>query len=279
MTTANISNKQILALVIMLVLQGCNQSKQGDVSMATPTKISMPEWQILEQKRVVFGHQSVGENILQGVQRLAKRDGIDIGIREQRKASTDKGISHFLIGENGDPISKIHDFSAAIDSGAGQGADLALMKLCYVDFDANTDARDVAETYIANLESLARKYPDVNFIAVTAPLTVVQTGAKAWIKQHIGKYPSGYVENIKRAEFNSMLRQIYQPKGRLFDLAKAETDFGGKKCRMDVNGQSVEALCPELTSDGGHLNERGQEAVATAFLNFASAFSTKQAAK
>jgi lysophospholipase L1-like esterase len=42
-----------------------------------------------------------------------------------------------------------------------------------------------------------------------------------------------------------------------------------------VDGQEVEVLCPELTNDGGHLNERGQMLVATAFLNFVSSLAAK----
>lgn len=275
MKIANIPRRWLLVVMTMLVMPGCNQSKQGEVSMAT-TQISMPEWQALKQKRVVFGHQSVGENILAGIERVAAQDDIKIDIHEQRSASDGKGIRHFFIGKNGDPISKIRDFAASIDAGAAQGGDIALMKLCYADFNADTDARQVAKEYIANLESLAQRHPDISFVAVTAPLTVVQTGPKAWIKQLIGKQPSGYLDNVKRTEFNTLLREQYGSTGRLFDLAKAETESTGKYCRADVNGQTVEELCPELTNDGGHLNERGQELVAGNFLSFVSSLAAKQ---
>ncbi|MGZ5009637.1 MAG: hypothetical protein ACXV8P_02615 [Methylobacter sp.] len=243
------------------------------------TQINKPEWRALEKTRVVFGHQSVGKNILSGVERLAARDGIDLDIREQRAAPAAEGINHFPIGNNGDPLSKIKDFAAAIDAGAAQNADIAMMKLCYVDFNAATDARQLANEYIANLESLAQRHPETNFVAVTAPLMALQTGPKALVKKLIGKQPSGSVDNLRRAEFNTLLRERYASTGRLFDLAKAEADSTGQHCRVAVNGQTVEALCPELTNDGGHLNEHGQELVATAFLNFASSLATKQAAR
>lgn len=275
MTIANPGTRWLLVVAIMLVLPGFNQAKQEEISMATTTQLSTPEWQALKQKRVIFGHQSVGENILKGIERVSARDDIKIDIHEQRTPSADKGISHFLIGKNGDPISKIHDFANTIDAGAAQGADVALMKLCYADFDASTDARQVANAYIDSLESLAKRHPNISFVAVTAPLTVVQTGPKAWIKQLIGKQPSGYLDNIKRTEFNTLLRERYGATGRLFDLARAESESVGKYCRTSVSGEIVEALCPELTNDGGHLNERGQELVASAFLNFASSLAAK----
>ncbi|HEY8218505.1 MAG TPA: hypothetical protein VIF86_00245 [Methylobacter sp.] len=247
--------------------------------MVTTTQINKPEWQALEKTRVVFGHQSVGRNILNGIERLAARDGASLEIHEQRTGPAAQGISHFPIGNNGDPLSKIEDFAAAIDAGAAQSADMALMKLCYVDFNAATDARQLANQYIASLESLAQRHPETNFVAVTAPLMAVQTGPKALVKRLIGKQPSGSVDNLRRAEFNALLRERYASTGRLFDLARAEADSTGQHCRVNVNGQTAEALCPELTNDGGHLNERGQELVATAFLNFASSLATKQAAR
>jgi hypothetical protein len=254
-------------LVAILVLSGCYESKHEEKSMATTTQ---SEWQALEKKRVVFGHQSVGENILSGIKQLAARDGMDINIHEGRTGSAKQGISHFQIGTNGDPMSKIQDFAASIDTGAAQGASVALMKLCYADFNADTNAKQVAKAYIASLESLAQRHPDIRFVAVTAPLTTAQTGPKAWIKRLIGKQPSGYADNAKRAEFNTLLRQRYSDSGRLFDIARAETEPAGKYCVVHVDGQDVETLCPELTNDGGHLNDRGQELVATAFLSFVS---------
>jgi hypothetical protein len=279
MAQTHVSRRRwLLVALTMLVLPGCNQPKREEPLMIT-TQISGSEWQALEKKRVVFGHQSVGWNILSGIERLAARDRVNLDIHEQRTTPAIKGISHFPIGSNGDPISKIQDFATTIDAGAAQGADVALMKLCYADFNAGTDAKQIADAYIASLESLARRYPDTSFVAVTVPLTSVQTGPKAWVKRVIGKELAGHLDNVKRAEFNTLLRERYRPTGRLFDLARAEAESAGKYCRVEVDGQTVEVLCPELTTDGGHLNERGQDLVATAFLDFISAITAKQVAR
>ncbi len=269
-------NKWWLLVALTILAPGCNKSNHEETSMAITTQHVIPEWKVLEKKRVVFGHQSVGYNILNGITRLADRDGVKIDIHERRMVPVAQGISHFTIGKNGDPMSKIQDFTAAIDAGAAQGADVALMKLCYVDFNATTDARQVANEYIASLESLAQRHPYTNFVPVTAPLMAVQTGPKAWIKRLMGKQPNGYLDNAKRAEFNTQLRERYLAAGRLFDLARIES---GVCCKVRVNGQEVEALNPELTDDGGHLNERGQELVASALLNFISTLPSKQAAR
>jgi hypothetical protein len=275
MTMRNVYGWGLLVALAILVLSGCNKSKHQEESMATTIQHETPLWQVLEEKRVIFGHQSVGYNILNGIKRLAERDGIKIDIHEQRTATTVKGISHFTIGKNGDPISKIRDFAAAIDADATQGADIALMKLCYVDFNAATDARQVADAYIANLESLAQRHPDISFLAVTAPLMAAQTGLKAWVKRLMGEQPKGYFDNVKRMEFNTQLRERYLASGRLFDLAGVESKVAGNNCIARVDEKPVEALCPELTEDGGHLNERGQELVAAAFLNFIGSFTSQ----
>lgn len=248
--------------------------------MTLITQISPSAWQALEKKRVVFGHQSVGDNILNGVKQLATRDGVTINIIEQRTAPFPSGISHFYIGNNTDPKSKIQDFAAAINESAVQDADVALMKLCYIDFNADTDARQLANDYISSLESLAKKYPHTRFLAVTAPLTAVQTGPKAWVKKLLGKPLNGTVDNAKRGAFNALLRQQYLAVGRLFDLAKAETEASGQAaCITQVDGQQVEVLCPEITNDGGHLNDHGQVLLGAELVNFLGSLPAKQVIK
>lgn len=234
--------------------------------MASTLGGSRPTWQALADRRVVFGHQSVGTNILAGIEHLARQDGAHLAIRAERRAPTAAGIIHFRIGRNGDPMAKIQDFAAAIDAGAAEGADVAMMKLCYADIAAGSDARELAKRYIASLDALAQRHPKTAFVAVTVPLMAVQTGPKAWLKRLLGKAPNGGLDNARRAEFNTVVRQRYQSAGRLFDLARAESEFSGKACKARVDGQTIEVLCPELTDDGGHLNARGKNQVATALL-------------
>ncbi|MEY3759425.1 MAG: hypothetical protein RIR39_916, partial [Pseudomonadota bacterium] len=267
----------LLVLLTMLVLLGCEESKQEKKSMKTTSQPPTLDWKAFEQKKVILGHQSVGNNILNGIKRLADRDGVRINIHEQRSGPAFKGINHFFIGENGDPKSKIHDFASAIDAGAAQGADIAMMKLCYVDINPTSDVRQLANHYIKSLDLLSEKYPDTSFVAVTSPLQTVQTGLKAWTKNLIGKKQSGYLENEKRSEFNTLLRERYFAEGRLFDLAKAESN--DKICRAILSNREFEVLCPDFTDDGGHLNELGQDLVATAFVNFISSFNAKHVAR
>lgn len=252
--------------VSVMVLCGCNAPETEETAVTVqPANI---DWSSVTHRHIVFGHQSVGANLLNGVETLARRDGVNLPVRNKPDAPGTAGITHFNIGRNEDPYSKMQAFSAAMDAGAAAGADVALMKLCYVDFNANTDSQQVADAYISNLDTLSLKYPGTTFVAITAPLATVQTGPKAWIKRLLGKQPAQYLENGKRAEFNELIRKHYQSDRRLFDLARIESSGNGNPTTVRVGDRDVEALDPALTYDGGHLNSRGEILVASAFLRF-----------
>ncbi len=246
----------------LLILNGCD-APETDMT-ATQARV---DWPRLSEKKVVFAHQSVGANILSGVESLAKRDDVNLLIEEQRAAPEGAGIAHFSVGRNGDPLGKIQDFSATMDAGAADGTEIALLKLCYIDFNANTDAGMVANAYINTLDALSEKHPSTIFVAVTAPLATVQTGPKAWIKKLMGKQPAQYIENRKRSEFNQIIRAHFSTTNHLFDLARIESGTDGKRTVFQINEQEIEALDPALTDDGGHLNARGERLAAAAFLN------------
>src|SRR5947209_7185202 len=82
--------------------------------------------QRLSHERVYFGHQSVGTNILQGVKELSRAAGVPVFIKDE------------FVPENGDPRRKLESFKKAV--GSGSRYDVALVKFCYVDIDAETDA-------------------------------------------------------------------------------------------------------------------------------------------
>jgi hypothetical protein len=167
------------------------------------------------KQRVLFGHQSVGVNILDGVRALADENNVKLTITESR---SDHGktpaIFQFMVGRNGDPLGKIKDFVSASSSFAD--IDVAMVKICYVDLNRNSDATAVAKTYADAIKDLQRGRPSTRFIAVTSPLTT--SGAKAWVKSLIRGSSPELAENAKRKEFNDYLRKEFD-KDHLFDLA------------------------------------------------------------
>lgn len=263
-----------LMAVAILALLGCGEANHEDKLMASTAQVSVAEWQALAQKRVVFGHQSVGQNILDGVQSLAARAGIGIQVKESREAVADgAGIVHFSVGRNKFPDSKFKDFTETLENGLGNSADIALMKLCYVDFKANTDAALLADQYSAMLDRLSRQFPHTTFITVTTPLTTVQTGLIAWFKRLLGLELGGYAENASRKEFNDLLRARYGQQGRLFDLARIESEGYNVP---DYQGRPIEVLNPALTTDGGHLNAEGEKQVAARLVKLLAALPSQR---
>jgi hypothetical protein len=107
----------------------------------------------LAQRRVYFGHQSVGFNIMDGLKQLAARHGVVLRIEETRPATgvPSGTFGHGLMAENGDPRRKLRSFEQVFASRTASGAELAMLKFCYVDFDANTDATALFAAYRAAL--------------------------------------------------------------------------------------------------------------------------------
>jgi hypothetical protein len=227
----------------------------------------------LAQMRVFFGHQSVGANILDGVRQLALETGIAVRIAEVNNAD---GIApgtfgHAWIGENGKPALKLNAFEAAVDSQSGD-LDVALVKLCYLDIAADTDVKALFERYRATIARLKTKHPHTIFVHVTAPLTYVQSGVKAYIKRLLGRAPYGAAENVRRAEYNALVRETYGGREPIYDLARIEsTAPDGTVIAAEWMGHSVPELAPEFTDDGHHLNAAGRLRAAREFVSVLSA--------
>lgn len=215
--------------------------------------------------RVAFAHQSVGNDILAGVRTLSQETQVPITIIETRAPEPDRpGIFHYTVGRNTEPDLKMNDFAGTT---AAVPADVAVLKLCYVDVDAKTQPQALADRYIATLESLQRNNPATRYVAVTVPVTTVQSGPRAWVKKAMGRAPAGYAENARRQLVNERLRAHFKD-GRLFDLAQFEATAGAGDRRVRYEGRTVDVLDAGLSSDGGHLNERGQRALAEQFVRF-----------
>lgn len=224
-----------------------------------------PSLGALAQKKVFFGHQSVGENVLAGLAALASEAKVSLRIAEgaTAEAFAAPGIVHARVGKNEDPHSKLRDFEALLD-GPARAAEVALVKLCYVDFGPGVDAQKLFEAYLERVEAVKKKHPTLALVHVTAPLTTVQGGLKGFVKNAIGRAPAGQRENQARHAYNTLLRARFGGKEPLFDLAAVEAGDGPTACRFSRDGQQWPCLRPELTDDGGHLNARGQREAALA---------------
>lgn len=199
------------------------------------------------------------------------------GTAESPAALGDDGwFADSYIGSNADPAAKNRDFAATV--AALPRMDFAFAKYCYLDIGPAADVQTVFRHYQETLAALRAAHPDITFVHVTAPLTVLQRGPKAWVKQLIGRDISGHADNIKRHEYNELLRQAYLGREPLFDLARLEsTRPDGTRVTFEDGGRTYFALAPEYTPDDGHLNAPAQAYVAAKLLGFLASLTPRQA--
>lgn len=219
-------------------------------------------------QRVLFGHQSVGNNLIDGLSDLAAENpDFKLNIVNME---TDIGISgpvfaHFLVGSNTNPESKIASFVNMMTKN-GNNYDVALFKFCYVDLNEKSDAAQLFMKYKKTISDLKQKFPNVVFVHVTIPVTRIQSGIKGSVKKVLGK-SIGEEVNVVRTRYNDLMRKEYTGREPLYDIAAEEsTAPDGSRVKGQKNGVVYEALCPQYASDWGHLNKLGRERCALALL-------------
>ena len=234
--------------------------------------IHKSKWNNLSDKKIYFGHQSVGFNIVDGIYDVMKNNMlIKLNVLETNEPSEFNRpvFAHSRIGENIDPISKNDDFVKFIENGIGNRANYAFYKYCYIDIQSGSDVNKLFDTYSETLAQLKKEYPETIFIHVTVPLVVVQKGWRVFVKKAIGRAVGGYAGNIKRNQFNKLMRNEYKGVEPVFDLARIEATFpDGKLEYYNESGKKYFALVPQYASDGRHLNEKGRRVVAEQLLIF-----------
>jgi len=246
--------------------------KKFDKDFLRLQEVSQEKWQELSKKKVFFGHKSIGDNIIDGLNDIMEYiPNIKLNIkRTADPADFDQPIfAHFSIEKNKDPELKFKNFYQKIEGGIGDKADIVFLKLCYVDITADTNIENVFTMYKNTLNGLQEKYKNTLFLHVTVPLMAYQTGLKAFVKKIIGRPITGFLDNIKRNQFNEMLRKEYAGNAKIFDLARIESTYpDGKRNQKYKKGKVFFSMIQDYTNDGGHLNEVGSILVAEKLLIF-----------
>jgi hypothetical protein len=216
---------------------------------------SADDLDLVARTRTFFGHQSVGQDVLDGVAALYAAAG--------RPAPP---VEDTRIGANEHPLGKIEDFAARLRAGAAERVDVAMMKLCYIDIAADTDAASLFDAYRTTLAVLERDLPHLTFVHVTVPLTTEPGGLARLRARLTGGRPYGPAENAARERLNALIRQEYG--ARLFDLAAVEsTRPDGSRVTGEHGEVPYHALHDGYASDSGHLNEAGARAAAAAWVS------------
>lgn len=210
--------------------------------------------------KVLFGHQSIGTNVLGqgrwaggGLTALAKADEKRYALTIQSRPKPEwfdasGGIGEFPIGRNGRPEAKAGDFEALVlQKGYDKHVDVAMMKLCFVDFLVTTVPDTVFSDYRDALLRVEKACPKVRVVWWTAPTMT-----------------PGKPGNAQRHAYNELVRDYCKKNDKvLFDLAAIESHAADGKPAGDETEK--EALCEVYSSDGGHLNKEGADRVARAW--------------
>ena len=239
------------------------------VTLGATARAAPPEQDVnrdlarLSGKRILFGHQSVGSDILSGIEALVAAAPVRLRVAEMKSPAdlVPGTLGHVYVAENGRPASKLRSFERALEA-AGSPPDIAFVKFCFVDIGPQTDIEALFAQYHEALRGLRTRYPRTTFVHVTVPLTTIQSGPKAWAKRLLGR-PTGLAENAQREDFNMRLRATYEGREPVFDLARLEsTRPDGRADAVRWKGRDVPSLVRAYTQDGGHLNELGRSFIA-----------------
>jgi len=267
-----------VALVItlgLLIVGALLRVGKSASSLAVRRLVDMPADACarLSDRTIFFGHQSVGNNILDGIRDLRDSHGfLNLHINESKTAGQVNSamLVHAPVGRNREPLSKIAEFREIMENGLGEKVDIAFLKFCYVDITRDTDPNTVLDAYCNAIEALKTRFPDVRFMYITVPLCAPPRTAKGILKMNVKRVfgrSTVLDDNLVRARYNALLRERFSGKEPLFDLAGYEAlgpdglrHFGLWK------GQQIPILVELYTNDGGHLNEMGRQHIAEQLL-------------
>lgn len=263
----------MLLVLVSILLAGCSAVRDGSRVDRIRPSASAEELERFANAQVFFGHQSVGANILSGIEALYNTSGIPSPtVLPADQVGTEKTfLAHAAVGHNGDPRSKLAEFTALLDAGLGERVDVAVLKFCYVDVTRDSDVEAAFDEYVSAVDAIARRYPQIRLVYTTVPLSTEATWKsrlKGWATRQTPPY---IADNIARQRYNTLVRARYESTGRLFDIARIESTTGDGRVSGEYSGSRYYALNDDLAADSGHLNEIGSVLAADEFIRVVAA--------
>lgn len=254
-----------LGAAAAVALMGCSGQRSPAPEEVNNVQLR-EDLEVISKARVLFGHKSVGRNILDGLKMLSEETGVPLRIVaiEGLPPDGEPGLFHAEIGQNGDPEGKCEIFSQLLTRPERPQYDLAMMKFCYVDLGrgARLEAAAMLKRYNSMIEQLAAERPDVTIVHATMPLRADTADWKTPIKRLIGRELDSDPDNVLRNTFNDGLRAKYGNQ-MFFDLAAVESTLSdGSRSSFESANREIYTLARAYTHDGGHLNNAGKRRVA-----------------
>ncbi len=283
--------RRFLAIgIVALGLCSCgkeagNASVPGSMTAFVPDSGLPSDLAKASALRVFFGHQSVGGNIVDGLEELRSLAG-DTALRVIHGTDETSWPSAFFaeakVGRNGEPVGKLADFKSRLEGPLRGRVDVALVKICYVDLaaGARVDPDSLFAAYRKTVLDLEAAHPGLVVVPVTSPLTVPDFEARGRLdalKGAVRLWLGRPDDNARRARFNARLRDGFGDRA-IFDLAAIESTRPDGTRVLYGRGGKVEALAREYSADGGHLNALGRKVAARALLHVLAGIAPRPAA-
>jgi hypothetical protein len=224
---------------------------------------------VIAQKKIYFGHQSVGGNIIDGLKDLLEMSGennLNILNLHHSPQITESYFAHSYIGKNTDAHSKCMDFGETLKKTFHSELDFALLKFCFVDMRGEDNPETIFELYKNTIDTLKSDFPHTTFIHATIPLTSHNVNFKLKLrrlaKKILSKRDYSPIDNINRYKYNQLLRAYYKDE-LIFDIAKIESTYSDGRREVFIQNQhEYESLIFEYSYDAAHLNEFGRQRAA-----------------
>lgn len=271
--------QNVLVAIGMLAAAACGggTSFESEMAMKLSTTgkiadVTDAEWAALASRRIYFGHQSVGRDIMLGVRRVLDRNpSIPLRIVQSDDPNRVQGPAFIEghIGRNTEPQSKTAGFVSAMENGFAAGAgSIAMYKYCYVDVNVRTDPELLFREYETAISELQRENPELTVVHLTLPLHAATGGVREQARTLLGRSTQTRL-NMIRNRYNDLMRQRYGATEPIFDIALLEsTRADGTQAFTRYGGRKVYMLAPEWTYDGGHLTDEAQDHMAERLLVF-----------
>ncbi len=207
-------------------------------------------------RRTVFGHQSVGWQVLQGVQMWADEFNQPTPTFPDYESGSLPGsggfLAHFYAGTNGDVFTKTAEFLSHLANGLASQVDIVVLKFCYADLRSGSSytPQQMFDEYKLWVDTVESTYPALTVIYATTAIVMGQNSDGA--------------NNGLRQTYNNLVRAEYAASGRLWDVADIEsTDPSGNK----VLYGGVESLYSGYASpDQRHIYGLGRTTVSAPLL-------------
>jgi hypothetical protein len=266
--------KRIVAAVLLVVASGACAAEGPmveTVELANLADVTASEWQRLAARRVFFGHQSVGRQIMDGVT-AAVSELPESGLRVVEIGGGDVGAGpgfyHGFVGRNVYPADKTDAFAKVVSSSFTEPGSVAMLKFCYVDVHGPIDADSIFADYQRKIADLRERAPHVTIVHFTMPLHTSESRFEYW-KNVVLRRGGERAANAKRNRYNVLLKAAYAGKEPVFDVAGLESRRSDGSRAFFTNGDDVVyEMADEHTYDGGHLHDKAQRYIADQLLIF-----------